>query len=198
MLKLRKGCKVPLNEKLFEGYERKDNYIYANVDADKIVDILKHFIVIHDEPLFFILELPSKLEEEYIIQPKAVESFHKDVYYIDGCNQKKALTIISQIGELLVNDGMCSFGFGAHYSHNEIMVGKYNVVYVLEREAGKFKDFFRKHNIEEVEQLLTAWDTFTKDYPGEAERIITDEKDVFDIPNMYKDLGMYLAERREE
>lgn len=64
MLKLRKGCKVPFNEKLFEGYERNGNIIYANVGADKIIAVLTHFISIHNEPLFFILELPTKLDEE--------------------------------------------------------------------------------------------------------------------------------------
>lgn len=197
MLKLRKGCTVPLNEKLFEGYERKENYIYANVDSDKIIDVLKDFIAIHDEPLFFILELPGKLEEN-IVHQKVVESFHKDVYYIDGCTQENALIILREVGELLVNDGMSSFGFGAHYSHNEIMVGKYNLVYIYEVEQGKFNNFFEKYNINEVEQLLTAWDTFSKEYPGETERITTDGKDIYDIPEMFKARGMYLAERREE
>lgn len=198
MLKLRKGCTVPLTEKLFEGYEKKDNYIYANVDADKIIDTLKHFITIHNEPLFFILELPSKLEDENIIQPKVIDYFHKDVYYIDGCSQENALLLLCQIGELLVNDGMCSFGFGAHYSHNEIMVGKYNLVYIYEAENGKFNDFFDEHDIKEVEHLLTAWDTFTEEYPGETERIMTDGKDIYDIPEIFKAWGMYFAERREE
>lgn len=198
MLKLRKGNKVPLNEKLFEGYQRKENSIYANVNADKIIDVLNHFIVMHDEPLFFILELPTKLDNENILQPNVIECLHKDIYYIDGCSQEEALTILLQIGELLINDGLCSFGFGGHHSNNEIMVGKYNLIYIHEKEQGKFDGFFEMHNIQSVEQLLTAWDTFTEKCPGESERIITDGKDIFDIPEMFKEWGMYLAERREE
>ena len=198
MLKVRKGCTVPLNEKLFEGYEKKEKYIYANVDSDKIIDVLNHFIVMHDEPLFFILELPTKLDNENIIQPNIIECLHKDVYYIDGCNKEEALTILLRIGDLLVNDGLCSFGFGAHHSHNEIMVGKYNLISIIENKQGFFDDFLEVHDIQPVEKLITAWDTFTKEYPGESERVITDGKDVFDIPEMFKDWGIYLAERREE
>ena len=198
MLKVRKGCTVPLNEKLFEGYEKKEKYIYANVDSDKIIDVLNHFIVMHDEPLFFILELPTKLDNENIIQPNIIECLHKDVYYIDGCNKEEALTILLRIGDLLVNDGLCSFGVGAHHSHNEIMVGKYNLISFIENKQGFFDDFLEVHDIQPVEKLITAWDTFTKEYPGESERVITDGKDVFDIPEMFKDWGIYLAERREE
>lgn len=198
MLKVRKGCTVPLNEKLFEGYEKKGKYIYANVDSDKIIDVLNHFIVMHDEPLFFILELPTKLDNENIIQPNIIECLHKDVYYIDGCNKEEALTILLRIGDLLVNDGLCSFGFGGHHSHNEIMVGKYNLISIIENKQGLFDHFFEMHDIQPVKQLITAWDTFTKEQPGESERVVTDGNDVFDIPEMFKDWGIYFAERREE
>ncbi len=196
VLKLRKGAKVPFNEKLYEGYERKENYIYANVDTDKIIDVLNHFIVIHEEPLFFILELPTQLDNEKIIQPNIIECLHKDVYYIDGCSQEEALTILLRIGEILVNDGLCSFGFGGHQSNNEIMVGKYNLVSIFEKKQGYFDDFFEVHDIQPVKQLITAWDTFTKECPGESERVVTDGKDIYDIPEMFKDWGIYLAEQR--
>lgn len=198
MLKLRKGCKVPLSEKLYEGYKRKENYIYANVDSDKIIDVLNHFITIHNEPLFFILELPTKLDNENIVQSNVIKCLHKDVYYIDGCNQDEALIILLRIGELLVNDGLCSFGFGGHHSHNEIMVGKYNLISIIENKQGFFDNFFEVHDIQPVQQLITAWDTFTKECPGESERVVTGGKDVFDIPEMFKDWGIYLAERRED
>lgn len=198
MLKLRKGCKVPSNEKLFEGYERKENVIYANVDADKIIDVLNHFIIMHEEPLFFVLELPSNLDDEKIIEPNLIECLHKDVYYIDGCSQEEALTILLRIGNLLVNDGLCSFGFGGHQSNNEIMISKYNFIYIFTKEPETFDNFFEMHNIQPVEKMVTAWDTFTEDCPGESNRVVTDGKDVFDIPEMFKDWGMYFAERREE
>ena len=69
MLILRKGCKVPFPEKLSEGYMLLNNQIVANISADKVCTAIEHFICIYDEPIFFILELPSKLDDEEEIRP---------------------------------------------------------------------------------------------------------------------------------
>ena len=58
--------------------------------------------------------------------------------------------------------------------------------------------FFEEHHITEVDDLITAWDTFTKDLPGESLCIHTNGKDIYDIPDMLKDYGIYLARQREE
>ena len=197
MLKLRKGCTVPFPEKLLEGYAYKAAYFTANVNADKIERLLAYFIQIHKEPIFFILELPSKQEDETEICPGVVESFHRDVYYIDGCTQEESLEILSRAANLMINDGLCSFGFGCHQSHDEIMVGKYNIVSIYTQNKNAFDGFFEEHEIPFVENLMTAWDTFTQDMPGTASRVDTDGKSVYDIPNMFQDLGIYIAERRE-
>lgn len=198
MLKLRKGCKVPFPEKLTEGYEYSTSCFLANVNYDKIERLLAHFISIHDEPLFFILELPSKQDSENEIYPGVAETLHKDVYYIDSCTQEEALAILSKIAELLINDGLCSFGFGAHQTHDEIMVDKYNLVSLYTQNEKEYDGFFEEHEISKAENLLTAWDTFTQASPGESMRIDTDGKSIYDIPGMLKEWGIYFAEQREE
>ena len=198
MLNLRKGCKVPFPEQLAEEYEYKESRYTANVNADKIEMLLAHFIAIHNELIFFILELPSKQDDETEIRPGVVETLHKDVYYIDGCTQEEALAILSRTSEILINDGLCSFGFGCHESHDEIMVGKYNVVSLYTQNKNTFDSFFEEHGIVPVENLVTAWDTFTQDSPGESSRVDTDGKSIYDVPNMFKDWGIYLAEQRED
>ena len=197
-MKLRKGCKVPFPELLSEGYAYKAPWFTANVSADKIKMLLAHFITMHDEPVFFVLELPSKQEDETEIRPGIVDSLHKDVYYIDGCTQENALAILDITSEVLINDGLCSFGFGCHESHDEIMVGKYNVISVYTHNKNAFDGFFEKHEIACVENLVTAWDTFAEDAPGESSRVDTDGKSVYDIPYLFKERGMYLAEQRED
>ncbi len=198
MLKLRKGCKVPFPEKLSEGYMCMDFGFVANVNADNIEMLIAHFIAIHNEPMFFIFELPSKQNDETEIRPGVVESLHKDVYYIDGCTQEEALVILNKISEVLINDGLCSFGFGCHKSRDEIMVGKYNVVSVLTANPDVFKGFFEEHNIQCKKELVTAWDTFTREFPGESFRVDTDGKSAYDIPDALKDWGIYFAEQRED
>ena len=198
MLKLRQGCRVPFPELLNEAYQRDETRIIANVDADKISDIVSHFIAMHNEPLFFILELPSNKKDENATPEGEVSSFHKDIYFIDGCSQSKANDIWSRVSEILINDGLCSFGFGAHYSKDEIMIGKYNVLTLLSPQLQKFDGFFESHNIVETDRLITAWTTFTKDHPGESMRIKTNEKDIFDVVDMLKDSGLYFYQRIDD
>ena len=198
MLVLRAGCRVPFPEKLLEEYMLTENQIIANISADKIRTVMEHFICIHEEPLFFILELPSKQNDEKEIRPGAVEKLHKDVYYIDGCTNEEALTILLRIGDLMINDGMCSFGFGCHESNDEIMFGKYNVTTVFSRNIGQYISFMADHEIANSEHIVTAWDTFSHEYPGSSEHIDTDGKDVFSIHEMFADWGIYKAEQRED
>lgn len=198
MLKLRKGCKVPFPEKLSDGYQYIDAGIIANVSADKIKSVLEHFIGIHDEPIFFILEIPSNLNDEVEVRSGVLEAMHRDVYYIDGCTPKEALTILNRVADLMINDGLCTFGFGGHQSQDEIMVGKYNVISIYTLNKELYDGFFEDHEINKVEHLLTAWDTFTPESPGESTRVDTDSKSIYDIPDMFKEWGIYLAEQREE
>lgn len=197
MLQMRKGCIVPFPEKLSEGYQHQSFGFIANVDADKIVHLLTHFIQLHQEPMFFILELPSKQDDETEIRPSVVNAFHKDVYYIDGCTKQEALVILNSTVELMLNDGLCSFGIGGHLSHDEIMVEKYNLIRVYTRNPGLFEGFFEEQGIGFTENLITAWDTFTQDAPGESFRVDTNGRSIYDLPELLRDFGIYLAERRE-
>lgn len=198
MLVLRTGCRVPFPEKLFEEYMLMENQVIANISADKIRTVMEHFICIHEEPLFFILELPSKQYDEKEIRPGVVEKLHKDVYYIDGCTNEEALTILLRIGDLMINEGLCSFGFGCHESNDEIMFGKYNVTTIFSRNIGQYINFMEDHEITNREHIVTAWDTFSQEHPGSSVRIDTDGKDVFSIPEMFADWGIYKAEQRED
>lgn len=198
MINLRKGFTVPFPEKLYEGYQVNEYSIIANVNAYKTLDVVEHFIREHNEPLFFILELPARLDTETEVRPGVVNGLHKDIYYIDGCSVEEALTIMDRVGELLINDGMSEFGFGGHNSQDEIMVNKYNVVTLYGREVEKYKGFFEKHDIEQVQELITAWDTFSPEHLGQSRMYTTDGKVVYDIVEMFADWGIYHAETREE
>ena len=142
--------------------------------------------------------MPSNQEDETELRPGVVNALHKDVYYIDGCTQEEAFVILNRTADLMINDGLCSFGFGCHISNDEIMIEKYNVVSVYTQNKNTFDGFFEEHEIEYVEHLITAWDTFTQDMPGESFRVDTDGKSIYDIPDILKDWGIYFAERREE
>ena len=197
-LKLKAGSKGGIPNNLYEGYEVSENYINANVGVDKIEAVMQHFISMHNEPMFFILELPASKDDESEVAPGRVETLHKDIYYIDGCSQEEALTVMFRVGDLLFNDGLSSFGYGGHESGDEIMFSKYNVLTIYSQHIEQFDDFFAAHEIEKTESLITAWDTFSEEHPGISERYEANGKTVYDIPEQFKEWGMYLAEQREE
>ena len=201
MLEMKECCKVPFPEKLFEEYEVKDTAIYANVNASKIVDMMKRFIEMHNEPMFFILELPCK-NEDGITSEKTITNANDDydVYFIDGLDAEQAINCLNALGSFLVKDGMNNFGFGCHESHEEILLGKYNVMTIYTKEADSYRKFFKDFGIKKVKKLVTAWDTFDPLHPGECTRYISEEtgKTIYDIPEMYKEYGMYLYEARKE
>ena len=170
----------------------------CNVDVEKIKEVFQHFIVMHDESLFFILELPVTCDRENPVAPGILEETHKDVYYIDGCLQEECLVLLERYGELLINDGMNRFGFGCHESQDEIMLDKYNVVTIYSQQLSNYNEFFEAHGIEKVESLITAWDTFSLEHPGSSERIEKNGKTVYDLPELLKGWGIYLAETVEE
>jgi len=197
MLNLVKGCSVARQELLEEGYRFSgENHITANVNAEKIQEVVQHFITDHNELLFFILEIPVNIERENPTTPGVLVELHKDVYYIDGCSSDVCLTILNQYGELLVNDGISSFGFGGHESHDEIMVGKYNTVMIYGRSTARFEILLASHGITLRKNLITSWETFTSDSPGNSERYEVDGVTVFDLPEKLKELNIYLAETR--
>ena len=198
-LKLKAGAKVPFPEKLFEGYEITDtDMINANVSVDKIEEMMQHFIVMHDEPLFFFLELPAHQDDETEVAPGIVNVLHKDVYYMDGCSQDEAIIVMLRVGELLFNDGLCSFGYGGHESGDEILFGKYNTLYIHSENIKQYEKFFAEHGIEKTDHLITAWDTFDDNHPGMSKVYKKNGKTVYDIPKQFEEWGMYLAEQREE
>ena len=199
MLNLVKGHRVSLVENLFESFTKlTEHHLMANVHAEKILEVFQHFIVIHDEPLFFILELPVSIDREKVVEKNIIKESHKDVYYIDGCSREECLALLIRYGDLLVNDGLSKFGFGGHKSHDEIMLDSYNVVTIYSKELSKFNDFFEPHNIQFVEELVTAWGTFSKTSPGISEIYESNGKTVYDLPVELAEWGIYLVETRTE
>ena len=199
MLNLVKGHRVTLVENLFESFTKlTEHHLMANVHSEKILEVFQHFIAIHDEPLFFILELPVSIDREKVIAKNIINELHKDVYYIDNCSREECLVLLIRYGDLLVNDGLSKFGFGGHKSHDEIMLDSYNVVTIYSKELSKFNDFFEPHNIQFVEELVTASETFSETSPGISEIYESNGKTVYDLPEELAEWGIYLAETRTE
>ncbi len=197
-MEFRRGSRVPFPAQISEGYCFEELCYTANVGADKLRNLLEQFIRMHAEPLFFILELPTNLTAQKLLAPGVVDGFCRDVYYIDGCTPERALELLDTVGELLIRDGLCTFGFSCHRSRDEILVGKYNVVSVYGPSGTDYGRLFAQFHIPAVENLITAWDTFTEAHPGDSQLVVTDGRRIYDLPELLQDWGIYFAERRNQ
>ena len=200
MIELKECCKVPFPEKLFEEYEIRENAVIANVGCSKVLDMMKRFAHMHASPLFFILEIPSRAYDG-ITESKIIKNTDDyDVYFVDGLSCDQACQYLDAVGHFLLKDGMNLFGIGVHTGGEEIVFGRYNVMTLFTKNADMYRELFSKYGIKETESLVTAWDTFDENNPGECNLYISQQtgKTIYDIPETYKDYGMYLYEQRKE
>lgn len=200
MLKMIKGAKIKDADKLNEEFEASDKRIISNVNSNKILKILNSFINMQNSPLFLIIEVPSNIKDE---NPKnnVLERMHKDIYYADGMSRKLIKKVLSNYGDLFINDGLAQIGIGNHETHTEIVTDKYNIihVYIGNEELEKYEAIFIDNKIKKVDKLTTAWDYFTRLNPGKCMSIEKNGKTVYDVINILEDrVGLYYSEQREE
>ena len=193
MLNMVKGCRIADPSLLHEGYQRIETGYVANVNAEKIQQIVEHFIHLQDEWVFLIIEVPTNIKDE-----TENGSLHMDVYYLDGLKKDVAVRLLRDLGEILVHDGMSRFGFGSHSGQNEIMIGAYNVATIYSASPERYNGMFESHGISEVPELKTAWAYFTDQTPGECRKVTYRGKTIYEIVDDLKQYGLYFAERREK
>lgn len=69
MLKMIKGARVTADTELSEEYEIFDNMISANVDAERISEVIEKFLEKNcNESLFLFIEVPASLDDETIAE----------------------------------------------------------------------------------------------------------------------------------
>ena len=206
MLQMIKGAKVPAAEQLKEGYLLEEHRITANVDADKILPIMENYLLKNEElPLFFFIETPCNISDETVVGKTEdgavlVNVRHKDIWYLDGIPAQTVRQILAQASDILVHDGLSAFGIGNSVGE-EIGKYKYNIMQVFCREehAQKYAPIFEGHGIRETQNLITAWETFTQDAPGECGQYANENGlTIYDVIDWLKKHGMYRAEVRAD
>lgn len=198
MLKMIKGCKIHSADMLREEYECQECNMMANVHADNIEKIVIDFIKIQKSKVFFILEVPTNSKEEEKLRADDTSPLHKDIFYLDGLDIKKAIMILRQYADILINDGLSCFGFGDYDHSAEIMVRKYNIITIWSNHIEKYNGFFESHGIQKNTHIKTAWETFSNKTPGESFRYSNNGKDIYDVIQDLEESGLYFAERRED
>ena len=61
-----KGAIINNADILNEEYMISDNWIIANINADKILKVINEFVDMQKKPLFLIIEVPTNIDNEKI------------------------------------------------------------------------------------------------------------------------------------
>jgi hypothetical protein len=200
-MKLPRGLKVPKLDEIHESYEMIDRGRYLsfliNVSEEKITPLLKRFCEEMDGTGFFILEVPTNKKEEERLRISENSPMHRDVHYLPNLDSEGMLRLLDRYGELLLQDGMGTFGFASHASKDEIFVGRYKVtnIFAFTRDVKKYRRMLNDFGIPEEEVIKTIQSTFSERSPGECYRIEIDGMDIYDLVHVLEPEGLFFAKR---
>lgn len=199
MLEFVKGSKIKDSKGLKDGYsiEQDENlkYIRANVSANKILKLIYDFVDRQKDRdrLFLFFEVPCNLKDEIVVKETKkdgigiIKETHNDVYYLDGISKVEAKKILEPVSDVLINDGLVSFGVGNHFTEEEIGKYQYNEMFLYFKDEN-YKDIFENNDILEDNDLVSPWDIINENNPGESEKY-TDEngRDIYDVIKLFQD-----------
>lgn len=186
------GVTIPFPDKIqeqFQVYEGKS--IYANISFEKLRPILTEFYHNLPEPLFFVLQLPLLMHEERKLGDS--NTFHQEVCYLDGQTKSQIDDIIEKYGQILLEDGMSQFAVASHVNNEEIFIQKYKLTAFYSSSPRRFIPFLQRYGLTETDNLITVWNTFSQETPGECRRVSINGFDVYDVAEQLKKQGMYRA-----
>ena len=191
------GVTIPFPEKIqeqFQVYEGQS--IQANISFEKLKFLLTEFYQSLPEPLFFVLQLPLSIQEERQLGYDKI--LHQEVCYLDGQTRNQIDSILNSYGEILLEDGISQFAIASHVNHEEIFIQKYKLTDLYSLSPRHFIPLLQRYGITETDHLVTVWDTFSQETPGECRRISMKGLDVYDIAERLKEQGMYRAKIIED
>ena len=204
MLNFIKGAKIRESIVLKEEYEINGNWIYANISAENICKVIEKFVEIENGNRFCLfIETPANIADENVIGMDdegfyQLDGKHMDVYYLNNITDEYVIYLLDKFGDILINDGLSHFGVLSQ-SGREIGKYKYNVIKAYTRDdLLPLIKVFNSFDVPETDNLVTAWDYFSQDNPGESELYKKDDKTIYDVVDALKEIGLYKYEQREE
>jgi len=200
--KLVSGVHVSDLDGIYEGYcvSERQNYsvITINVSAENIDVVFRSLCKKVRTPGFLFLEHGTHRDIEDELRKNGTDSLHKDIFYLGGLQYDGFLNLYEKYKDLLVNDGMIRFGFSSQSEHDEVFVSKYKIFTIFADDPHKYTAELERLGICKNDNLKTVWENFTSEAPGECHLIRIDDRNIYDMVEELKELGLYFAERREE
>ena len=198
-----RGVHVPQVAILKEGYDiklRDENAftIRANISSEKIDPLFRSSVTRLPEPIFLILESPCNQVREIELRKKPTDPFHRDVYFMDGLDLNELLKIYEKFQELLIHDGGINFGMRSHKTKDEIFVSAYKIFHFFGQLPNRFENTLAEFDIPKTEHLITAWNTFTRNAPGQKSRIKVNGEDIYGmLEELIRKHGLFHAKTIE-
>ena len=186
------GVTIPFPDKIQEEFKVYDGKsIYANISFEKLKPMLTEFYHSLPEPLFFVLQLPLSIHEERKMGDS--NTFHQEVCYLDGQTKSQIDDIMEKYGQILLEDGMSQFAVASHVNNEEIFIQKYKLTAFYSSSPRRFIPFLQRYGLTETDNLITVWNTFSQETPGECRRVSINGFDVYDVAEQLKKQGLYRA-----
>jgi hypothetical protein len=184
------GVTVPLAHQMDEAYQVYEGHsLRANISFPHLEPILRAVVEMLAEPLFFVLHLPLHEREEQNMQGGP----HDEVLYLDGQSKRQVLSILESYGQVLLCDGMSQFAVASHASQEEIFIQKYKLTDIFSNDPRRFVPLLQSFGLLETRGLVTVWDTFSDETPGECRRVAIEGLDAYMVADELKKQGMYRA-----
>lgn len=197
-MKFAKCYEVFNEQQINESYQIDGDKIVSNIETENIKRIVKEFVQNIQFPIFFFMEVPCTKQEEDELNRSNKITLHKKIYYLDYCPKEFADEIIEKDLDVLLNCGMCEFGFGS-INNDEIYICKYNIVnFYSENNINKYKQILDKNNIPQTNNITTVWDTLTPAHPARTNSLEINGVQCKDLIAKYVNNGMHLYEIAEE
>lgn len=181
------GVTIPFPERIEEKYSINKNQIMFNISFEKLKPFIDDFVSNLSEPLFLIIQRP--LKEKYKPNSFTKGPFKAELFYFDLQTKEQITEVLDQYGEILLNDGMSEFGVRSHETGDEIFIAKYKVALIFSKDIKQYFSLLDKYEIIETNDLITAWDIISSEYPGKRSRVVIDNKDIFDVVETLKDIS---------
>lgn len=198
MFQTASGVTVPFPTMIKEEFQVYESSILFNLSFEKLKSLIEEFINHLSEPLFFVLEIPLSQQEELELQKGDFHPLHKKICYLDGQSREQIKAIFHIYGDLLLNDGISQFAIYSQIARDGIYIQKYKVVSIYSDNPEKYFEFLASYRLARTNDLLTVWDTFSYESPGEVRKIEINGMDIFDVHDELVKIGLCVAEIVED
>lgn len=190
-MKFADGINLPNPELIKAEYLIANNYLVFNANIDNLMRLVFDFLDSINLPLLFFMEIPCTAQEEQRLRKSNEDSFHYNLYYLRIDDKEVILDILNKYGEVLLHDGLTRFGLLSH-ELDEIFISKYKVTYIKGKNFLDYVELLENYNYTRTEEIITPWETFSKENYGTASSIKINGIDVYYVLRELNKMGMYL------